>query len=181
MIVATPRLLLREFVLEDWAAVLAYQSDPHYLHYYPWTERSEADAQAFVQRFVDWQTEEPRFRFQLALTLCHDGRLVGNCGLRLAEAGAREAVVGYEISPAYWGRGYATEAAWAMLRFGFEELGLHRIWSHAITENIASQRVLQKLGMRYEGRLREKDWYKGRWWDSVIYAILEHEWRAEQA
>lgn len=177
MKLTTERLILREFVAEDWPAVLAYQSDPRYLRYYEWTERTEADARSFVQRFVEWQAEEPRLKYQVAITLAEDGTLIGNCGVRLAEAGAEVGDLGYEIAPATWGRGYATEAAEAMVRFGFEELGLHRIWSHTVAENAASQRVMEKLGMRCEGRLRETQWYKGRWWDTVVYGILEEEWR----
>jgi RimJ/RimL family protein N-acetyltransferase len=177
MILTTRRLILREFVAEDWAPVLDYQSDPRYLRYYGWTERTEADARAFVQRFLDWQVEQPRLRFQLAVTLAKAGRLIGNCGVRLDRAGALVGELGYEIAPTYWGLGYATEAARAMVRFGFEELGLHRSWGHTVAENIASRRVMEKLGMGYEGRLRENKRFKGRWWDAVIYGILVREWQ----
>lgn len=76
----------------------------------------------------------------------------------------------------YWGLGYASEAARAMLAFGFNEIELHRIWAQCNAENQASWRVLEKLGMRLEGRLRQDDFFKGRWWDDLIYAILENEW-----
>lgn len=177
MILTTPRLHLREFVGEDWPAVLAYLSDPRYLRYYEWEQRTKADAREFVQRFVRWQTESPRLKFQLAITLPGDGRLIGNCGVRMAEAGAQEAELGYEIAPDCWGQGYATEAAWAMVEFGVGTLGLHRIWAQCVAENAASQRVLAKLGLRLEGRLRESQWFKGRWWDTLLYGILEDEWR----
>jgi ribosomal-protein-alanine N-acetyltransferase len=176
MELTTQRLILCEFVAEDWPAVLAYQSDPRYLRYYEWTERTEADVRSFVQRFLDWQAAKPRIKYQLKITLPEDGRLIGNCGVRLEEAGAAVGDVGYEIAPAYWGRGYATEAARAIMDFGFEELGLHRVWSYTVAENAASQRVMEKLGMRYEGRLRETQWYKGCWWDTVVYGILKEEW-----
>lgn len=177
MILTTPRLVLREFVEEDWRAVLDYQSDPRYLRYYTWTTRSEADVRAFVQQFLDWHREEPRLRYQLAVVLCSSERLIGNCGIRLAEPNAQEAELGFEISPAYWGHGYATEAAQAMLHFGFADLSLHRVSGHCVADNVASWRVMEKLGMRCEGRLRENRWFKGRWWDSMVCAILEDEWR----
>jgi len=180
VIVTTPRLVLREFVEDDWPAVLAYQSDARYLQYYAWTARSEADVRDFVAQFIDNQRASPRLRFQLAVTLATGGRLVGNCGLRLDEAGSRKGEIGYEIDPAYWGQGYATEAAGAMVRFGFEEVGLHRIGAWTVADNAASRRVLEKLGMRLEGRLRENRWYKGRWWDTVLYGLLEREWRTSQ-
>ena len=174
----TPRLRLREFVEEDWAGMLAYQSDPRYLRFYQWTERTEADVRAFVGLFLSWQAEAPRLKFQLAITLKERGCLIGNSGLRLARAGARQGELGYELSPAYWGQGYATEAAGAMMGFGFEALGLHRICAYTVAENLASQRVMEKLKMHREGRMRENRWFKGRWWDTLVYGILADEWRA---
>src|SRR5262245_49725514 len=132
MLRVTSRLVLREFVLEDWPAVLAYQSEPEYLRYYHWTERTADDVQAFVQRFLDWQHDDPRYRYQLAVTFQETGELIGNCGLRLEHPGAMEGDIGYELAPAHWGNGYATEAARSMVAFGFEELRLHRIWAGCV-------------------------------------------------
>jgi len=181
MLLYTPRLVLREFEEADWHAVAAYQSDPRYLRYYPWTTRTPADARAFVAMFIGWQREAPRYRYQLAITRRDDGRLIGNCGIRKAEAGASVAELGYELDPSYWHHGYATEAATAMLRFAFDDLDLHRVSAVCIAENVASTRVLERLGMRLEGRMREREYYKGRWWDVLLYAILAREWRAEHA
>jgi RimJ/RimL family protein N-acetyltransferase len=66
------------------------------------------------------------------------------------------------------------------VRFGFTELGLHRIWSWCIADNLGSAHVLEKVGMRLEGRQRDKEHFKGRWWDRLLYAILQDEWRAQQ-
>jgi RimJ/RimL family protein N-acetyltransferase len=90
----------------------------------------------------------------------------------------RQASIGYEIAPRYWGKGYATEAARAMVAFGFGELRLHRIWARCVADNVASYRVLEKVGMRREGCLREEEWIKGRWRDTLVYGILDHEWRS---
>ena len=94
----------------------------------------------------------------------------------MKQANSHQAELGYEIDPAYWGQGYATEAARKMLAFGFGELRLHRIWATCLLENVASARVLGKLGLQQEGRLREHRWMKGRWWDSLVFSILEQEW-----
>jgi RimJ/RimL family protein N-acetyltransferase len=177
MILTTRSLILRDFTAEDWRPVLGYQSDPHYLRYYEWAGRTEAEVQAFVQRFLDWQAEEPRLKFQLAVTLAGDGRLIGTCGVRLERAAAQVGELGYELAPTFWGLGYATEAAREMVRFGFEELGLHRIWGDTVAANDASRRVMEKLGMCCEGQLRENKRFKGRWWDTVIYGILAREWQ----
>ena len=118
----TSRLILREFVTADWPAVLAYQRDSRYLQYYEWTERTPEDAQRFVQMFLDQQQEQPRRKFQLAVVLKASGQLIGNCGIRKAAFDAREADIGYELSPDHWGHGYATEAVHAIVKFGFAEL-----------------------------------------------------------
>ena len=178
MILTTDRLVLREFEETDWPAVLAYQSDPLYLRYYHWTHRTEQDVREFVRAFIASRDEDPRTKFQFAIVLPPDGPLIGNCGIRMESADAREADIGYELDSRYWGRGYATEAARALLSFGFADLGLHRIWSWCIAENVGSAHVLQKIGMRWEGHLRENERMRGRWWDTLLYAILEHEWQA---
>jgi RimJ/RimL family protein N-acetyltransferase len=180
MELTTQGLILREFNNHDWPAVLAYQSDPLYLRYTDWTERTPEEVQSFVQGFLDQQPQRPRTKFQLAVELKFSGEFIGNCGIRMASAGGHEADIGYELSPKQWGRGYATEAARAILRFGFTELKLHRIWSWCIAENVGSVRVLEKIGMQPEGRLRDKEYFKGRWWDTLLFAILEDEWQARQ-
>ena len=178
VVLRTERLLLREFEEEDWRAVQAYQSDPSYLRFNPWSERTEEDVRAFVRLFLEAQDERPRRRFQLAIVLPEDGRLIGNCGVRINDRERREGNIGYELDPDYWGRGYATEAVRAILGFGFGELGLHRVWAECVAANVASARVLEKLGMRREGHLRENFWTSEGWADSFLYAILDHEWEA---
>ena len=176
----TERLILRDFKADDWPAVLAYQTDPLYLRYYPWTGRTLQEVKEFVQMFLDQQADTPRLKFQLAVTLQSNQALIGNCGVRMDTVAARQGSIGYELAPVHWGLGYATEAAQTMLAYGFTELGLHRIWAATVPENRGSRRVLEKLGMQLEGRLCEVEYYKGRWWDTLIYAILEDVWRNRQ-
>lgn len=180
MQIVTERLVLREFVESDWEAVLAYQRDPLYLRYLAWESRTAEDARAFVGMFIAQQLASPRIKFQLAVTTKADGRLIGNAGIRREKSDDLEAEIGYEFAPDVWGCGYATEAAGAIVAHGFRELGVHRVSAWCIAENAGSARVLEKLGMQLEGRLREKERFKGRWWDALLYAVLEQEWRAQQ-
>ena len=176
----TARLLLREYTNEDWPSVLAYQSDARYLRYYPWSEREAATVRDWITRMIAHQSHRPRDVFQLAITLAEeDGRLIGSCGVRVNDRVRREGNIGYELNPEYWRHGYATEAARAMLSYGFDHLGLHRIWAELNAENVASAHVLEKVGMQREGHFREQDYFKGRWWDGQRYAILDREWRAQ--
>ena len=151
----TERLVLRDFVADDWPAVLAYQRHPDYLRYYPWTARSEDAVRAFVQQFVEEQAPRPRRRFQLAVTLPGDGELIGNAGIRRKPENDWEADIGYELAPARWGLGYATEAARALVDHGFREMGLQRISSWCIADNAASARVLERLGLRLDRHRRK--------------------------
>ena len=178
----TERLILRDFVKDDWLRVLEYQSNPLYLRYYEWTEsdRTPEAVQEFVGWFLDHQKQEPRIKFQLAVTLKSNNLLIGNCGVRMDKADAIEADIGYELDPKHWNHGYASEAAHAIVDFGFTNFGCHRIWSWCVADNIGSAHVLEKLGMRLEGRLREKEYYKGRWWDTLMYAILADEWETHK-
>lgn len=181
MRIETLRLVLREFTVDDWRAVQAYQCDPRYLVFYERVPPTDAEAQAFVGRFLEWQLEEPRWRMQLAVCLAGGAEPIGNVGLRRAAPGAPVADMGYELDPEFWGRGYATEAAHAVLDHGFGVLGLHRIHAHCVAENAASARVLEKLGMRLEGRLREAEQVGGRWHDVLLYGVLAREWTPRAA
>lgn len=176
MMLTTERLLLREFTMDDWRPVFTYQNDPLYLRYNPWDRRTEEEVRQFVQRFVAWSQETPRRKFQFAIVLRSENRLIGNGGIRMKNVQSWEADIGYEVDSRYWHHGYATEAATVLLRFGFEEVRLHRIWAYCVAENVASAHVLEKIGMRREGCFRETEWMKGRWWDTFHYAILDHEW-----
>jgi ribosomal-protein-alanine N-acetyltransferase len=173
----TERLILRDFVKDDWGRVLEYQSDPLYLRYYEWTERTPEAAQEFVGWFLDHQKQTPRIKYQLAITLKSNHLLIGNCGIRMDHAKAFQADIGYELDPRHWNHGYATEAAHAIVDFGFSRFGLHRVWSWCVADNLGSAHVLEKLGMRREGHLRENEYYRDRWWDTLMYAILVDEWQ----
>jgi ribosomal-protein-alanine N-acetyltransferase len=177
MRIETERLVLREFRQKDWRDVLAYWTDPRYQRFNPDHEHIEHAVRGLIGRIVTSQTERPRRAWQLAIVHRADARLIGNCGIRVNDPARREANIGYELNPRDWGCGYATEAARAILRFGFDELGAHRVWAECVADNTGSARVLEKLGMRREAHFREHQWYKDRWWDTLIYAILDHEWR----
>jgi RimJ/RimL family protein N-acetyltransferase len=118
---------------------------------------------------------EERKRMSLAVTTEPDG-VVGAVGLSVVpEHGHGE--IGYWIGVPYWGRGYATGAAGAVLGYAFGELGLHRVVARHFARNPASGRVLRKLGMTHEGTLREHFRKWGRFENLECYAVLEDEWR----
>jgi RimJ/RimL family protein N-acetyltransferase len=130
---------------------------------------TETDARGFLQ-----MAEQPG-RIWLAVTLRSDRCQIGGIGLRLDEP-HRNAELGYWLGVPYWGQGYATEAAREMLRYGFEDLQLHRIFASHFAHNPASGRILRKLGMRYEGCQREHLLKWDQFVDSELYGILRREW-----
>ncbi|HWK90222.1 MAG TPA: GNAT family N-acetyltransferase, partial [Longimicrobium sp.] len=138
MILHTDRLLLRDFGEDDWRAMHAYQNAPGFLDFDPRRMVGELDACAQVDRFVGWAAERPRTRVQLAIVPRGGGPVIGNVGLRRDGDGWPVADMGYELDPAHWGRGYALEAARALLGWGFGAWGLERAHAHCVAENQAS-------------------------------------------
>ena len=127
-----------------------------------------------------WQTrQDEKFGYSFAITLLASGELYGGIGLHPDPVHPR-AELGYWIGVPYWGHGYATEAARAVLDFGFRELKLHRIFAHHFQGNDTSGRVLRKIGMTYEGRSRGHIDKWGQLLDLENFGILRSEWEAEQ-
>jgi ribosomal-protein-alanine N-acetyltransferase len=179
MVIVTDRLTLREIDRGDFEAILAYQSNSLYMRYYPctWADRTPDEMRKFLQRFLDLRKEQPRTKFQLAITIRDDVRLIGIVGVRMSSANATEGEIGCELAPRCWNLGYATEANRAVMQFSFEELGLQRLSASTVALNLGARRVLEKLGMRREGELRETTLLADGWANSVVYGILEQEWR----
>ena len=176
LLLQTERLTLRDFEAADWQAVHCYASDPEVVRFMAWGPNTEEDTREFIQRKIAEQQHEPRTSFDMAVVLRAEGVLIGSCGLVVSRPEQHEAWIGYCFKRNYWGEGYATAAAQAIISFGFEQLHLHRISATCDPHNVASRRVLEKLGMRREGHLLEDSWQKEEWRDSYLYAILEREW-----
>ena len=176
----TTRLRLGEFNLADWPAAQSYCGDPLVVQFMTFGPNTVAETQAWLQWCLEQSQETPRRIYSLAIVLKSSEQLIGNCTLALNPAEPRQAAFSYLLNRTYWGQGYATEAMRVLFDFGFSELSLHRVADAVDPANVASIRVLEKLGLRREGHLREALWHKGRWWDEYLYAILAHEWQAQQ-
>jgi ribosomal-protein-alanine N-acetyltransferase len=137
---------------------------------HPYTEENARDFLA--------PTQEPG-RIWLAITLRSDGSQIGGIGLTVDEP-HQHAELGYWLGVPHWGKGFATEAAREMLRYGFEDLRLHRIFASHFKNNPASGRILAKLRMRHEGCQRQHLRKWGKFVDSELYGILRQEWEASE-
>ncbi|WP_199853694.1 GNAT family N-acetyltransferase [Plantactinospora sp. BB1] len=166
----TPRLLLRDFDPSDEAAVHAFAGDPVVTRYTDWGPNTPAESAAFVRGCVAQAADPHRTAFNLAAVA--DGVLVGSVAVWVENVTHRRGEIGFVFHPSVWNRGYATEAARELVRFGIAELGLHRISATCHPENIGSARVLGKAGLRQEGRLRDHLLARGRWRDSLLFAVV---------
>ncbi len=173
-VLTTERLLLRPFAEDDFDAVHAYGSDPEVVRYMPWGPNTPDDTRDFIRRMTAAAEADPRREYEFAVVLRESTTLIGGCGIcvneRDEESGCAE--MGYAYHRDAWGRGYATEAARRVAQFGFEELRLHRICAYCDVPNVASARVLEKIGMRREGHLREAARRRDGWHDHYLYAVL---------
>ena len=118
--------------------------------------------------------------FQFAVGLRATGQLIGDCAAMPQAGDPRQCEIGFTIAPDYQGRGYATEAVRLLLNYLFTERGKHRITAYCDPRNAASVALLERLGMRREGHLRESTWAKDEWTDDLVYALLHDEWQSRR-
>ncbi|MEW1953175.1 GNAT family protein [Terrabacter sp. NPDC080008] len=177
---STPRLRLRPFEDADVEDLFALQSNALVLRYWdspPWTDRARAAQFLATCR----QMAEDGTGARLAVDRAADGAFLGWCTLNNWNPTYRSVSLGYCFGEAAWGHGYATEAARALLQWAFPTLDLNRVQAEADTRNVASARVLKKLGFVLEGTLREDCVVDGDVSDSWVFGLLRREWQASPA
>jgi RimJ/RimL family protein N-acetyltransferase len=174
----TERLSIRPFEAGDLDALQAIHGDPSVARWLYNEPRSPEETRALLERKIagsalveegDWLSG--------AATLRETGELVGDLAMRLVSEPHRCVEVGYIISPAHGRRGFATEAADALVRLAFDQFGMHRVIGRVEPRNVGSVRVLEKLGMRREAHFVENEWVKDEWQSELVFAILDREWR----
>jgi len=171
----TDRLRLRPFADADADALYALQSDPHVVRYWdspPWRERERADRFLAAGR----QMAQEGTGTRVVIERADDRAFIGWCCLVQWNPQHRSATLGYCLGDASWGQGYATEAARALLQWAFESLDLNRVQAETDTRNLASARVLEKLGLQREGLLRQDCIVEGDISDTWVYGLLRKEW-----
>jgi RimJ/RimL family protein N-acetyltransferase len=172
----TERLRVRHLVPEDFAAMYAIESRPEVARWLYWEPRTEAEVRESLDRRIARARDHAETGVTFGAEIVATGELVGHVSLTVGPH--RQGEIGFIFHPDHQGRGYATEAAAAVLGIGFGPYGLHRVCGTLEARNTASARVLEKLGMRREAHLRENEWVKGEWQSELVYALLAREWRA---
>jgi RimJ/RimL family protein N-acetyltransferase len=174
--IRTKRLILRRFDGSDLDAFHAYHSLPETARFLPGPAKTYTQSMERVGHYANFVFEKEGDWAALAIESSADGVLQGEVVLKWLP-GHGQGEVGWSLAPGARGKGYATEAAEAMLCLGFEDLGMHRIEARLDELNTASAELCRRLGMRQEARHVDKWHYKGQWATELIYAVLADEWR----
>ncbi|MDB5587610.1 MAG: family N-acetyltransferase [Devosia sp.] len=177
--VLTERLRLRPFTRGDVEAVYAYRRREDVARYlFDVALSREECAMAVQQRIGQVALEANDDKIILAVDERATGQLIGEVSLIWRSVEARQCELGWIFNPEQHGKGFATEAARALLDLAFGPGDMHRAMARCDARNLASSRLMERLGMRREAHFREHSIVKGEWDEEFIYAILRREWQA---
>lgn len=171
----TPRLRLRKMTMRDAQDIYRYSRDPEVARHVLWdAHRSIGDARAYLRYMLRrYRSHEPS---SWGIELAETGRIIGTIGFMWVQQDNNAAEVGYSLAREYWNRGIMTEALRAVIRYGFEDMGLNRIEAQHETTNPASGAVMRHCHMLKEGTLRSRLFNKGHYVDVDLYAILRKDY-----
>ena len=178
--IETPRLRLRPLHPADLAALHAIQSREDVCRWLDRGPRSRDEVREALEGHIARLRDRPAEGVVLAVVPVTTGELVGYVSLAVGPPEHRQGEIGFLLHPDLQGRGYATQAAEAMLALAFETYGVHRVVGRLEARNVASVRVLEKLGMRREAHLIENERVKDECQSELVYAVLAREWRASR-
>ncbi|MGJ8527676.1 GNAT family N-acetyltransferase [Maritalea sp.] len=175
--IETERLVLRLPQLDDVDALMEYSQDADVCRYLPYEPRSRQEIEASMERRMGFTEFTPEgLPLFLHVELKETGEMMGELLLFSRNVEARQGEIGYVFNPRFQGKGYAFEAASALMDAAFKEANLHRIEAKCSAVNTSSWKLMEKLGMRREAHFKEQALFKGEWDELLIYAILQREW-----
>src|SRR5579859_3925096 len=170
-------LSLREFALDEADALYKIYGSPEATRHLSFQPRTIEQVRKVIQSAAESAAAHPRTEYMLAVANAEDAQLIGTARLALGEH--ESAQIGFALRPDQWGMGKGAETVRLLLRLGFSELGLHRIWGARSPANEVSARTMQAAGMTEEGRIRGHLFTRGAWRDSIIHSILADEYRPD--
>ncbi len=177
--VRTQRLELRPHREGDLDDLLEFHSLAEVVRYVPWPVRDREQTRVALEtKLAQDALRAPGDWLVLAVELRETRRVVGEVLLKWASDTSRQGELGFAFHPRAQGQGLAAEAAHAVLRIGFDGLGLHRITATCITGNDRSARLLGRLGMRQEAHFVHSIWFKDAWEDQLVFGLLDSEYVA---
>jgi len=173
----TERLVLREMTRDDARFYFRHFNDEKIVEgcCFPGPKNLEAAKEELELYCIKPFKEDRGIRW--GITRREDGKLIGTCGFYDWNKTARRAEIGYDLKPAYWGKGIMIEALQAVLTYGFRKMKLNRIQAIIDSENTRSMRLVQNLGFKKEGVLRQRSYFNGQFRDDVCFSLLRGEWK----
>ncbi|MBG0818959.1 GNAT family N-acetyltransferase [Planomonospora sp. ID82291] len=179
--ITSPRLALREFTADDVDALTAIYGDPKVAEHMSFEPRSREQVQTTITTVTEAAKAVPRTEYSLA-AVRPGGDLIAFARLAIdtQHPGQSSGQIGFALRADQWGQGLGTDVVRLLLRLAFDELDLYRVWGARSPLNEASARVMSKVGMVEEGRIRGHLLVRGQWRDSIVHSILAPEWRDER-
>jgi [ribosomal protein S5]-alanine N-acetyltransferase len=171
----TERLFLRKVKLDDLDDIFEFSSDAEVAHHMTWEANTSKEetlgnfVNVVIERYKKGQSAD------WAIVYKESQKVIGTCAFVDWSNQHRKAEIGYVLNKNYWGYGFATEAIKELIKFGFECTNLNRIEGGCDTDNIASENVMLKVGMTFEGTLRKSEFIKGEFRDTKVFAILKED------
>lgn len=173
--ITTERLILRDFEPFDLMEIQKYAADAEVVKFMEWGPNTLEDTSRFFAELLKNGRRMPRLHYDFAIVEKETSKFAGTISLRIQSQAHKQADIGFVLNRQYWNKGYMSEAAKAVVDYGFNNLDLHRIYALSRVENLASIKVLENIGMKAEGVLRDHLFYKNRWWSSQIFSRLKTE------
>lgn len=172
----TPRLEIRKLRLSDSVDIYTYSKDERVAQHVLWTTHKNIEQSANYIRYLlaQYRTGLPA---SMGIKYKESGKIIGTIGFMKIDIDHSSAEIGYSLKYDMWNKGIMTEALIAMLKFGFFQLGLNRIEAFCELDNPASARILEKVGMSFEGVVRQKFYNKNRFVDVKQYAVLFYDYK----
>jgi ribosomal-protein-alanine N-acetyltransferase len=170
------RLRLREVTPGDVEPLLAVYGDPAATEHLPFEPRTREEVVAIIEEGLAAAEAQPRLLYLLAVVDVGTGDVIGVARLKVEADHPHSAEIGLGLRPDHWGRGMGTDLVRLLLKLGFKQLGLHRVWGARSPANTAAQLAMLVAGMVEEGRIRHHVRAKGVWRDSIVHSALEDEW-----
>ncbi len=168
----TERLILRDLQSDDFEAVHSYACQMEVVQFMEWGPNTEDDTKKFLAESIASNNKNPRVDFELGIVLKKENKLIGGGGIHVSNRENNEGWIGYCFNKNYWGNGYATEMAMALVNYGRLHLNLNRIFATTDPLNKGSQNVLQKVGMKHEGTMRQHKLVRGEYRDTELFALV---------
>lgn len=172
----TARLSFRDFTVDDYDNVHAYGSDAEVTRYTAFGPNRPEQTKDFLQIVSGESAQAERANYNFALIHKQTNKLIGSCGLMRSDMNGPQYSLGYVLHKDWWRQGLVSEATAVLVQFGFGELRAHRLWAHVFVGNTGSEKVLQKLGFRYEGCKLQSFFVRNAWHDLQTFAMLRSEW-----